>query len=408
MAKLTVVRPTVGEKNVVAEPKVDNALLAIETWANGNVGKENLENGGVEEAALATAVATKLNAKTGAGLTYKTSSISRTAEPGELIEMTAGGTTVTISTFTANALYGVFNRSSGEVKVKLTGGARLYGDFINGATEVVLLENQHLLMQANGTNLLIVAGGLPGMRVTYHSAEFTFTPGEFAESTTNITGKLPKASEYTGQRITAFAGNGTQEIKCEHGEQIYGPSSGLPAGSILLENHQSVEFIADNGNWIIVAGGPTQSGRVLQVIDYGRALTKKEEEEGASVHAYIPTSTFAALDTTNLRAKIVAPPSGNVMIHASAYAYGSEGNLYIGVLSGSTEKGRPGIVADGVPSGTDIRFTYDTIIEGLMPGATYNLDLAAKAEHANKWTIIAGQGGTTGTTGGVFYSVTAL
>ncbi len=45
MAELKLTIPSTGEKNTVAEPKVDTALTTIRTWANGEVGAVNMESG---------------------------------------------------------------------------------------------------------------------------------------------------------------------------------------------------------------------------------------------------------------------------------------------------------------------------------------------------------------------------
>src|SRR5947207_3956161 len=71
MAKLTLSVPVVGEKRSIAEPKVDTALKEVETWANGNIGSNNIEAKGVTEAMLSTAVQTLLNEKTAGGVMKK-------------------------------------------------------------------------------------------------------------------------------------------------------------------------------------------------------------------------------------------------------------------------------------------------------------------------------------------------
>lgn len=157
MTKLTISPPSTGELNTVAEPKVTTALQAIETWANGNVGTNNIGAETVTEAMLVSAAKTLLNAKA-LGLTLKVYSTSQTAVSGELLNMSKT-TTVTLPTAALNRVVGVFAgiASGEEVKVKTNGGL-IYGDFVVGSAEVVLLAQQHVLLQNNGTDWVIVSG----------------------------------------------------------------------------------------------------------------------------------------------------------------------------------------------------------------------------------------------------------
>jgi hypothetical protein len=155
MTKLTLARPSVGEKNTAAEPKVDTALAAIETWANGEVGTENITVGSVTEAMLATAVQEKLGG-TIFGLTHKASAISASVANGELLQLTGAGTTATLPAATKGRVCGVYASASG-VKVKTAAGV-IAGDFLTGQATIELRLNQHVVLEAEGTNWLIVAG----------------------------------------------------------------------------------------------------------------------------------------------------------------------------------------------------------------------------------------------------------
>ena len=88
---------------------------------------------------------------------------SFTAASGELVKCTAG-ITVTLPSPTANATVGVLaNNYSSEITA---GSAKIYGDFVEGATKVKLVGYQHLLLQSDGTNWFIIAGE-PKREATY-------------------------------------------------------------------------------------------------------------------------------------------------------------------------------------------------------------------------------------------------
>lgn len=155
MTKLTVVAPSVGELNSVAAPKVDTALQAIETWANGQVGTNNITAGSITEAMLEAALATKIGAKI-AGLTFTLQNASYTAVSGDLVFEEKEGATVTLPTVVKDRIVEVFAGANG-VKVKTNGGS-IYGDFVEAVSEVVLQKSQHVRLQCNGTNWDILSG----------------------------------------------------------------------------------------------------------------------------------------------------------------------------------------------------------------------------------------------------------
>ncbi len=156
MTKLTLAVPSVGEKNTVAEPKVDIALKRIEEWANGEVGTANITAEAITEAMLAKGLQEKL--VTNVGLTYATSAVSLEGVSGKFYDMSGAGTTLTLPKPIANRLIGVFNNSVGAaVKVKASEG-KIYGDFTEEVTEVSLTLRQHLLLFGSGGYWLIIAG----------------------------------------------------------------------------------------------------------------------------------------------------------------------------------------------------------------------------------------------------------
>lgn len=156
MSKLVLTVPTVGELNTVAEPKVDVALAAIETWANGNVGTNNIAAENVTEAMLAKAVQEKLGTKI--GLTFKEITLSAEVATTEFIYANKTGITATLPAPTANRMIAVFcGGSATSVKVTCSSG-KIYGDYTEGATTVTLTTYQHILVIASGEHWFIMAG----------------------------------------------------------------------------------------------------------------------------------------------------------------------------------------------------------------------------------------------------------
>jgi hypothetical protein len=80
VAKLSYAVPTVGEKNTVAEPKVDTALTEIKKVVNGELNSENLEAGGVNKTDLSASVQAELNSFVGLPLESKKSIIATEQE----------------------------------------------------------------------------------------------------------------------------------------------------------------------------------------------------------------------------------------------------------------------------------------------------------------------------------------
>lgn len=76
MSVLTIVKPEIGKPDLTQDPKIVNALTAIENWANGNISSENLleaaeilgtqiKNGTITEAQLGEALKTTLAERAG-------------------------------------------------------------------------------------------------------------------------------------------------------------------------------------------------------------------------------------------------------------------------------------------------------------------------------------------------------
>jgi hypothetical protein len=76
MTVLKYVSPSVGEKNVNAEPKVDTALNEIKTVVNGEINSENIAEKGVEKSRLSETLQTELSSFVGLPLESKKSIVA--------------------------------------------------------------------------------------------------------------------------------------------------------------------------------------------------------------------------------------------------------------------------------------------------------------------------------------------
>jgi hypothetical protein len=75
---------------------------------------------------------------------------------GELAVVTATATD-TLPAAAENAIHAVFT-TAGTTTVTVSGGAKIYGDFVNAAASITLLANQHVILQSDGANWFIIAG----------------------------------------------------------------------------------------------------------------------------------------------------------------------------------------------------------------------------------------------------------
>jgi hypothetical protein len=91
---------------------------------------------------------------------FKSYAAGATLKSGELAEQTKAGETFTLPVATtANRVIGVY--AAAACKVTTSGGAFIIGDFITAASKtatITLAEGQHVVLQSNGTNWIIVAG----------------------------------------------------------------------------------------------------------------------------------------------------------------------------------------------------------------------------------------------------------
>ena len=143
--------------------------------------------------------------------------------------------------------------------------------------------------------------------------------------------------------------------------------------------------IGSAGQALIVSGGVPAWGNVTSLL--GSAYY-----EPGSVATYTTTSTtFAAIDTTNLRVTFTAPASGNVIIKFGAWINGTQPDL--GVLEGSTVRALSlcGTLASQ-QAGTKK-------ITGLTPGVSYTYDLAFASTTGGVTTTVKAGGALTSAAG---------
>jgi hypothetical protein len=257
MTKLTLTKPEVGGKNTTEEPKVGNALTAIEQWANGEIDTTNLKNGGVEEVDLSAAVQTLLNQKS-SGLSVVSHAVSVTAASGELALMTKTGTTLELPAPTLNANVGVYYaETAGSITVKASSGA-IAGDFIASATSVKLLPNQHVLLTADGSAWRIMAGE-PKREAAYEAKTITLAEAEagvIPSATRSALVTLSAKRVGTGGYVTlapTVGGTGVGLSSCYVGAEAIAPQASLTFETLPGETWKATMAVSSGSATLNVA-----------------------------------------------------------------------------------------------------------------------------------------------------------
>ena len=195
--------------------------------------------------------------------------------------------------------------------------------------------------------------------------------------------------------VTNF-GTGNPTVAQHSSEKIYGLGCG--SGGVnsfwLAAAGGSAELRSDGTSWYIVAGNPGWlPGTLLGSLSY----------RGASDTVYTVTATtLTAVDTTNLRLTVLAPPDGNMRARWSAnmVVNNAIANVYGGVLNGASNLGSGIVYASSSAGG---RILYEQLFTGLTAGTSYPLDLAAYTSNATD-SIAISHGPTNGP---IDYSLTA-
>ncbi len=135
-------------------------------------------------------------------LIVKKYATSETLKSGELAVQEKSGETFTLPAVgTANQIIGIF---SAALQINVTAAANIIGDGVNKAS-VKLAERQHVVLQSNGTNWMIVAGTIGGtVQTTVGSA-----PGFMSWGVVSEAGVLEVSS---GDLTAAKTATGKYEI----------------------------------------------------------------------------------------------------------------------------------------------------------------------------------------------------
>lgn len=111
-------------------------------------------------------------------LYFKTRAGAYNGVSGEFaLQNKAGESTMTLpAVATASQIIGVFSGAGATTKITTSGGAFIYGDFINKEATITLLPLQHVILFSDGGEWLIIAGE-PKREQTY-SAPVAYTKAE--------------------------------------------------------------------------------------------------------------------------------------------------------------------------------------------------------------------------------------
>jgi hypothetical protein len=214
MSILSLIKPIIGQPDATQDPKIVNALTAIETWANGQIDSTNLKalaiveaaiaNGSVSEGKLSAAVQALLNAKV-SGLAFVVHAASAEAKAGELFAATKG-LTVTLPKAELNVSLGVYNFSAEAVKVKVAAGDIIDGDVITEATEITLLRFQHVTLQGDAAKVWLITAGEPKRESAYTAAKTVASGVELEPSATRPTQVVATMLMGSAAEVELFCG----------------------------------------------------------------------------------------------------------------------------------------------------------------------------------------------------------
>lgn len=143
------------------------------------------------------------------------SAVSVTATARGIVQATAA-ITVTSPAAATGAVFTVLANGHA-VTVKAASG-KIYGDFIEGATEVKLVGYQHVILVSDGTNWFIIAGE-PKREATYGTQVSRTSNTEYEPSATRPTEVIVSAAQgFTGTNLNCIVwcgGKVVGAITCE-------------------------------------------------------------------------------------------------------------------------------------------------------------------------------------------------
>lgn len=166
------------------------------------------------------------------------------AHTGELLLMEGGGT-VTLPAAAVNTVVGVFSKG-GSTTVKQHGADKIYGDFISAASTITLLENQHVILQSDGTNWFILAGESKREQTVTETGALTQGEAEagIVPSTTRLAFVSVNISGKNGERL---------EANLESGGHLVAAQS-VGAISAFKPELTLVTFVMPGQSWKLAAG----------------------------------------------------------------------------------------------------------------------------------------------------------
>lgn len=184
-------------------------------------------------------------------------------------------------------------------------------------------------------------------------------------------------------------------------QEVCGLIQGAAGTTLTLDAAYGVEIVLAATN--LKYGGPNDASGV----DAFGAFTFEAWEAlnllGAGIGGvYDPTvaatiittalRAMGAMDTTNLRTTIIAPPSGKVLWRVRTQFHGSTtfGQLLLGVMEGATVVGRAAPIM-GMPqtalATSCVALEASGVITGLTPGSSHTYDAASAVQ------VVSGAGG---------------
>src|SRR2546430_2689968 len=113
-----------------------------------------VKKGATDFEELAVKINTLFNEKF---LVFKSYAGPATLKAGELAEQTKTGETFTLPAVTANQIIGVWCGTA-SCKITTSGGAFIYGDFVEKLGTITLTQNQHVILQSDGASWKIASG----------------------------------------------------------------------------------------------------------------------------------------------------------------------------------------------------------------------------------------------------------
>jgi hypothetical protein len=207
--------PSVGEKNTVAEPKVDTALTEIKTVVNGELNSENLKSEGVAKSNLSAELKTELGSFVGLPLEAKKSIIATEQERESATFGTLSTPDEVEVTLPENGLIAVVYQATWKESVGKAARAAIF----LGANQLKFINNvkfpvvQEAFTEQAGSSifgpLATYSAGLKGLEIATESYTGDVTTGQ---SLGLFSPKDAAAGQFGGGPCYIFAAAGTYKV----------------------------------------------------------------------------------------------------------------------------------------------------------------------------------------------------